>query len=102
MKLILVRITTNHDHEINIIVHLKNNLNLEFFIALVPFSVTLDRHAVVSFGTTMDLDFTQLYIKNPNSAINYQAYSEPLHYITWLCIGIFCIILPPFIFFATS
>ena len=72
------------------------------FTAPVPLSLTFDRHKDISFAKTMDLDFTQLYIKNPNSAINYKAYSEPLHYISWLCIGIFCIILPPFIFLATS
>ena len=27
-----------------------------------------------------------LFIKNPDGAINYEAYTEPLHYTTWLLI----------------
>ena len=44
----------------------------------------------------------QLFIKNPETTINYQVYSEPLHYITWLLIGIFCIIMPPILVATTQ
>ena len=49
-------------------------------------TTTVARSQVVSF--TMPLVWVKfsLFIKNPDCAINYEAYTEPLHYTTWLLI----------------
>ena len=68
---------------------------LYFSIAPVAFTTTVARSQVVSF--TMPLEWVKfsLFIKNPDGAINYEAYTEPLHYTTWLLIVVFCMVLPP-------
>ena len=78
---------------------LKNKLTLSsyIFIAPVPFGVTFARGQVVSFSNVINTDYYKLFIKNPDTTINFQSYSEPLHHILWSAIGIFCIILPPFL-----
>ena len=68
-----------------------------FFIAPVPFGVTFARGQVISFSNLINTDHYKLFIRNPDTTINFQSYSEPLHYISWSVIGIFCLILPPFL-----
>ena len=65
-------------------------------------TTTVARSQVVSF--TMPLVWVKftLFIKNPDGAINYEAYTEPLHYTTWLLIFMFCIVLPPFLLVSTQ
>ena len=60
-------------------------------------SATLVRSQAVSFVNPLASGRYNYFMKNPEGAINYQAYSEPLNYLTWLSIGVFCVILPIFL-----
>ena len=60
-------------------------------------SIRLARSQAVSFAIPLASGSYNYFMKNPEGAINYQAYSEPLHYFTWLSIGVFCVILPLFL-----
>ena len=62
-----------------------------------PLGVSQARSEVVSYSVPLNTEYFQFYIKNPEGATNFQAYSEPLHYVTWIFIVIFCFILPPFL-----
>ena len=62
-----------------------------------PLGMSYARSEVVSYSVSLDQQYFQFYIKNPEGATNYQAYSEPLHYVTWIFIAIFCFVLPPFL-----
>ena len=66
-------------------------------IGVCSFSTTLARSQAVSFVNPLATGSYNYFMKNPEGAINYQAYSEPLHYLTWLSIGVFCVILPLFL-----
>ena len=70
-----------------------------YFIA-IAFIVTSARSKVISFTLTLASDYHLLYIKNPDGAMNYQSYTEPFHQVTWLCIGVFCMVFPPFLWTA--
>ena len=72
-------------------------LSCYIFVAPVPFGVTFARGQVISFSNLINTDHYKLFIRNPDTTINFQSYSEPLHYISWSVIGIFCLILPPFL-----
>ena len=69
-------------------------------VGLQGFSLTAARAAVIDFSATIDQDSSTLFIKNPSGTFNYTAYVEPLKYMAWLAVGIFCIIAPIPIFIA--
>ena len=76
-----------------------NLIKKHYFIA-IAFHVTSARSKVISFTLTLASDYHLLYIKNPDGAMNYQSYTEPFHQVTWLCIGVFCMVFPPFLWTA--
>jgi hypothetical protein len=39
-----------------------------------------------------------LFIQNPVETYNYKAYSDPLHYFSWIALAIFCLFVPPILF----
>ena len=67
------------------------------FIGVCSFSITLVRSQAVSFVIPLGSGRLTYFMKNPKGAINYQAYTEPIHNLTWLLIGVFCVILPIFL-----
>ena len=66
----------------------------------IAFIVTSARSKVISFTLTLMSDYHLLYIKHPSDSMNYESYTEPFHYVTWLGIGLFCIVFPPFLWAA--
>ena len=76
--------------------------SLIIFTAVTAFTVTLARSAVVSFPQPIVQIHYQLFIKNPTGTFNYMAYIEPLHYLSWIVIGFFCIVTPLFPYMMTN
>ena len=73
----------------------------EIDIAATDFTVTLERSAVMSFCSPITQIYHSLFIKNPNEAYNYTAYTEPIHWSTWIFLLVFLILVPPIVFIAS-
>ena len=67
-------------------------------IAATDFTVTQERSAVMTFASPITQIYHSLFIKNPTETFNYMAYIEPLHYLSWVFVGVFCTVTPPAIF----
>ena len=67
-------------------------------IAATDFTVTRARTEVMSFAQPITQIYHSLFIQNPAGTFNYMAYIEPLHYLAWIFIGVFCIVTPPAMF----
>ena len=66
--------------------------------AASDFTVTRARSEVISFALPITQIYHSLFIQNPSGTFNYMAYFEPLHYLTWIAVLIFCLVTPPFMF----
>ncbi len=71
-------------------------------LAVTDFTVTHERSAVMTFAQPITQIFHSLFIKNPTGTYNFQAYTEPLHYMSWGILVIFCVITPPFLYLTTK
>ena len=73
----------------------------KFISAPGCFSVSIPRTKVVTFSYTIEESYTTLFLKNPSGTFNFKAYFDPLRSMSWIFVGLFCIIatLP---LFATS
>ena len=67
-------------------------------IAATDFTVTRARSDVITFAQPITQIYHSLFIQNPSGTFNYMAYIEPLHYLSWVFVGVFCIVTPPAIF----
>ena len=72
------------------------------FSAITDFTVTMERSAVMTFAQPITQIYHSLFIKNPTGTFNYVAYIEPLQYMSWIGIGLFVILTPPFMYFSTA
>ena len=70
-------------------------------IAITAFAVSRARATVVDFSETITESYSALFIKNPAGTFNYLAFAEPLKYMSWLFVGLFCFLAPPFLFITT-
>ena len=71
-----------------------------FFIsAIAPFIVTYQRAQAISYSHSLNNVHDLVAIKNPTDTFNFGAYTEPLRLWSWIFIGIFCIVCPPFLYF---
>ena len=68
------------------------------FSALPPMGMLVERAEVISFSQPVDSGVTVLLIKNPKDAVNYTAYTESLHSLTWIFIAIFSFLAPIFLY----
>ena len=66
--------------------------------AASDFTVTRARSEVITFALPITQIYHSLFIQNPSGTFNYLAYFEPLHYLTWIAVGTFCLVTPPFMF----
>ena len=73
--------------------------NREIDLAPMSFLVTLERNTVVSFSSPITYVFNTLFIKYPIS-YDAKAYLEPLHYLSWIFLFVFCLIAPIFLVLA--
>ena len=71
------------------------------FTATTAFAVSVARSNVVTFSETITESYSALFIKNPSGTFNFKAYVDPLKYMSWIFVGLFCIIAPTLLF-ATS
>ena len=78
------------------IVNLLQTQQVDF--AASDFTVTRARSEVISFALPITQIYHSLFIQNPSGTFNYMAYFEPLHYLTWIAVLIFCLVTPPFMF----
>ena len=77
-------------------VHLLQTQQVD--IAATDFTVTRARSDVITFAQPITQIYHSLFIQNPSGTFNYMAYIEPLHYLSWVFVGVFCIVTPPAIF----
>ena len=71
------------------------------FSAITPFGLTYERAQAVSYLHSLNNVHDEVAIKNPTDTINIGAYTEPLTLWSWISIGIFCVVCPPFLYFTT-
>ena len=67
-------------------------------LAVASFTVTKARSNVITFATPIVQIYHAVFIKNPLGTFNYKAYFEPFRYMSWLLVGLFCILTPTFLF----
>ena len=77
------------------------NFVLIYITGVADFAITQARSEVVSFAHPMGKLHCSLFIQNPSGSLNYMAYIEPMNYMTWLSVGL-CCILTPFILFLSN
>jgi hypothetical protein len=61
----------------------------------------MERAAVMSFAQPITQIYHSLFIKNPTEALNFKAYMDPLHYLSWIVLFTFCVCTPPIVFLTT-
>ena len=76
-------------------VNLLNTQQIDF---ATDFQVTHARSKVITFAQPIRETYHSLFIQNPSNTLNYMAYVEPLHYLAWMLVGMFCLVTPIFIF----
>ena len=77
-------------------------LGLTLISGAAPFRNTMARRKVVSFLDPMTADPTLLFIRNPSQAFNFAAYIEPMHYLAWIFVIVFCLLTQPFLYITTK
>ena len=77
-------------------VHLLQTQQVD--IAATDFTVTRARSDVITFAQPITQIYHSLFIQNPSGTFNYMAYIEPLHYLSWIFVGVFSVVTPPAIF----
>ena len=75
-----------------------NLKNHEVDIAVTPLFQTLSRDNVISYSVPIFQSYTQLFIQNPGDSISFGKYVQPLTWLAWTFIGIFCLIVPVFMY----
>ena len=71
--------------------------NLYVVLGLTSMAQTFERSQVASFSHPLVETHMVLVIKNPVDAYYYSAFIDQLKGITWMAIGLFCIIFPVFL-----
>ena len=70
--------------------------------AISPFILTNERAQAISYLHSLNNVHDEVAIKNPTDTINIGAYTTPLTLWSWISIGIFCVVCPPFLYFTTK
>jgi len=73
-----------------------------YFSALPPMGMLVERAEVISFSQPVDSGVSVLFVKNPKDAVNYTAYTESLHSVSWIFIAIFGFLAPIFLYVANK
>ena len=72
-----------------------------FYTAVSPLAENLERSEVISFSIPIYQARTELFLKNPNDALKFSTYVEPLTWIAWIFIGLFVITMSFFLYATT-
>ena len=67
----------------------------EVDIAPVDFAITKERSIAVDFLPGMIESTQRLYLKNPDDALHWDAYTEPFTPVSWLGVAFLIAIAPP-------
>ncbi len=73
----------------------------DLFAAISDLLETFDRSLVVSFAASIMEGYYGLLIKNVAGKLNWLAYFEPLDYLAWFAILLFCALVPPFLWISS-
>ena len=68
-------------------------------IGLSGFAISSARATVIDYSTTINEDFSTLFIKNPSGTFNFMAYVVPLRHMSWFFVGLFTLVAPISLFF---
>ena len=63
-------------------------------VAVTDITITVARSNVITFAQPITEIYHSLFIKNPMGTFNFKAYVETLKYMSWLFVGLFCILAP--------
>ena len=67
-----------------------------------PLALTYERSQVISLSFPIDNVYTVLAIKNPEDAVSFMAYLDPMKPLTWIILGIVCLVCPLFLTLAAK
>ena len=62
----------------------------------------MERSLYISYSQSLQTYYDTLFIKNPSETFNYKAFIEPLHYLSWAFIALFCTLTPPILCLTTK
>ena len=80
-----------------------SQLLLQLFKTLgFSLAMTYERSQVISNSFPIDNAYTVLAIKNPEDAISFMAYLDPMKPLTWIIVGIVCLVCPLFLTLAAK
>ena len=70
------------------------------FVFLAPTSLiqTVARTESASWAIPLVFSYQAIFVKNPTGVVNYAAYLEPMTYLAWAMVGVFLIMVPPFLY----
>ena len=57
---------------------------------------------MITFAQPITQIYHSLFIKNPQGTFNFKSYVEPMQYMSWIFIGLFLLITPPFLYITTQ
>ena len=77
-----------------------HNLKL-FMISGICLAMTYERSQAVSLSFPITTVYTILAIKTPEDAVSFMAYLDPMTPLTWMTVGIVCLVCPLFLTLAT-
>ena len=67
----------------------------EIDIAPAGFAMTKGRSTVVDYLPSVDQSFDQLFLRNPEDVMRWNAYKEPLTDFAWIAVALFMLLTPP-------
>ncbi len=78
----------------------SDNPFLFIYIGVTDLTITQARSTVVSFPNPITMIYHSVFIQNPKEGIHLKAYTDPLQYLSWVMIGVYCLVVPPILFIA--
>ena len=69
---------------------------------MTPFTVTKARSKIMTFMEPVTFMHLSLIIKNPSETYNLLAYIEPMQYLAWAFVLVFCLVTPSFLYLAVK
>ena len=94
----MVGMLQNEDIDIGKQILSQINKKIHSILAATDFTVTMERSAVMTFANPITQIYHSLFIKNPTETYNYTAYTEPMHWLSWVILLVFIAVVPPFLF----
>ena len=74
----------------------------EFDVAVSPMVFSTEENSEVSYSYQLGEVHHRLFIKNLVDSFNLGSYTNGITTLVWGCIGLFCVVCPPFIYLTTQ